>query len=372
MKYTAAEIAAHLQGEVAGDPALLLTGFARADLARPGDLTFAENEKYFTRAIESAASAVLVGSGFNSAAKTLIRVADPRVAFARVLPLFFPERAFAPGVHPTALIAASAQIDPSAHVGPYVVIGERVVVGPRCVLEGGDYIGDDCSLGEGCHLFPQVTLYPRSQLGARVRLHGGVVVGSDGFGYVFDAGRHLKVAQIGNVIIHDDVEIGANSTVDRGALGPTIIGRGTKIDNLVQVAHNVVIGEHCILVSQVGISGSTTLGNYVTLAGQVGLVGHLKIGDRVTVGGKSGVMHNIPAGESWFGYPAQPDRQAKRMIVARDRVPELIRRMADLERELAALKRAIGERAGDVPTDSSTLASAGDAVDLTPSEPPRA
>lgn len=171
-----------------------------------------------------------------------------------------------------------------------------------------------------------------------MRLQAGVVIGSDGFGYVLDKGCHLKVIQIGNVIIHDDVEIGANSTVDRGALGPTVIGKGTKIDNLVQVAHNVVTGEHCIMVSQVGISGSTTLGNYVTLAGQVGLVGHLKIGDRVTVGGKSGVMHNIPAGESWFGYPAQPDRKAKRMIVARDRVPDLIRRVAELERSLAELK----------------------------------
>ncbi len=346
MSYSVAEIAARLQGEVLGDGALTITGFARADLAKPGDLTFAENEKYFARALQSPASAILVGGGFSSAAKTLIRVANPRVAFAKVLPLFFPERAFAAGIHSTALVADSAEVDPTAHVGPYVVVGERVRVGPRCVLEGGNYVGNDCTLGEDSHLFPRVTLYPRSHLGARVRLHAGVVIGADGFGYVFDAGRHLKVTQIGSVIIQDDVEIGANSTVDRGALGPTVIGKGTKIDNLVQIAHNVVTGEHCILVSQVGVSGSTTLGNYVTLAGQVGLVGHLKLGDRVTVGGKSGVMHNIPAGESWFGYPAQPDRKAKRMIVARDRVPDLIRRVAELERTIAELKGASIRSAG--------------------------
>ncbi len=342
--HSIAEIAARLQGEVVGDASLSITGFARADLARPGDLTFAENEKYFARALESAAAAVLVGPGLTSSTKTLIRVANPRLAFAQVLPFFFPEPTWSPGVHPTAQISASARVDPTAHVGPHVVIGERAVVGPRCVLEGSNHIGDDCVLGEDCRLFPRVTLYPRCQLGARVRLHAGVVIGSDGFGYVFDGRQHLKVLQIGNVIIQDDVEIGANSTVDRGALGPTVIGRGTKIDNLVQIAHNVVIGEHCILVSQVGISGSTTLGDYVTLAGQVGLVGHLKIGDRVTIGGKSGVMHNIPAGESWFGYPAQPDRQAKRMIVARDRVPDLLRRVANLEKELAELKAAVADK----------------------------
>lgn len=338
MPYTAAEIAARLEGEVIGDPSITLTGFAQATRARPGDLTFAENEKYFALAEQCPASAILVTGGFSSTSKTLIRVANPRIAFAKVLPMFFPEKVFAPGIHPTAIVAASAQVDASAHLGPYVVVGERVRIGPCCVLEGGNHVGDDCVLAENCHLFPRVVLYLRTQLGARVRLQAGVVIGSDGFGYVLDKGCHLKVIQIGNVIIHDDVEIGANSTVDRGALGPTVIGKGTKIDNLVQVAHNVVTGEHCIMVSQVGISGSTTLGNYVTLAGQVGLVGHLKIGDRVTVGGKSGVMHNIPAGESWFGYPAQPDRKAKRMIVARDRVPDLIRRVAELERSLAELK----------------------------------
>src|SRR5262249_43256037 len=160
-------------------------------------------------------------------------------------------------------------------------------------------------------LFPNVTLYARTQIGNRVRIHAGTIIGSDGFGYVQDAGVHRKVPQIGNVVIGDDVEIGANVTVDRGALGPTVIGKGTKIDNLVQIAHNVVVGEHCLIISQVGIAGSTRLGNYVTLGGQVGLAGHLKIGNRATVAAQSGVMHDIPDGEVWLGAPAQPDRQTK-------------------------------------------------------------
>jgi UDP-3-O-[3-hydroxymyristoyl] glucosamine N-acyltransferase len=171
-------------------------------------------------------------------------------------------------------------------------------------------------------------------VGNRARLHSGTVVGSDGFGYVLDNGSHRKVPQIGNVIICDDVELGANVTVDRGALGPTVVGKGTKVDNLVQIAHNVTVGEHCILVSQCGVAGSTKLGNYVILGGQVGLAGHLKIGNRVSVGAQSGVMNNIPDGETWLWTPAQPDRTAKRQMIALQQLPELFRRVKELERRL--------------------------------------
>ena len=184
------------------------------------------------------------------------------------------------------------------------------------------------------NLFPNVTIYPRTEIGRRVRIHAGTVIGSDGFGYVLDGGVHRKVPQIGNVIIGDDVEIGANVTIDRGALGSTVIGKGTKIDNLVQIAHNVEIGEHCIVIAQVGISGSTKLGNYVILAGQVGIAGHLKIGNQVTVAAQSGVMHDIPDGEKWLGYPAQPDKQIKRQIIAIQHLPELLKRVAELEKKL--------------------------------------
>ncbi len=335
MPFTAAEIAKHAGGEVLGDAALLIKGFAPADHAQPGDLTFAENENYFARAEQSAASAVIVDGAFNSTKKVLIRVPNARIAFAKILPLFFPEPVFAPGIHPTAIVPATAQIDPSAHIGPYCVLGPKARIGPRSVLQGGDYIGANCQLGEEVNLFPNVTLYPGTELGNRVRIHSGAVVGSDGFGYVQDGAIHRKVPQIGNVIIREDVEIGANVTIDRGALGPTIIGKGSKIDNLVQIAHNVTLGEHCLIISQAGIAGSTKLGNYVILAGQAGIAGHLKLGNRVSVGAQSGVMHNIPDGEKWLFTPAQPDRQAKRQIIALQQLPELLHRVAELEKKLS-------------------------------------
>jgi UDP-3-O-[3-hydroxymyristoyl] glucosamine N-acyltransferase len=347
MPFTAAEIAAHAQGEVVGDPATVLTGFAPADNARPGDLTFAENAEFFARACQSAASAVLVDHRFAAAGKVLIRVPNARIAFARVLPLFFPEPTFAPGIHPTAVVAASAHIAPNVHVGPHCVVGERARLDAGVVLEGGDHIGAGVQLGEATRLFPNVTVYAGSQIGARVRIHAGTVIGSDGYGYVLDEGRHRKIPQIGCVIIGDDVEIGANVTIDRGALGPTVIGRGTKIDNLVQVAHNVVIGEHCLLVAQVAIAGSAKLGNYVTLAGQVGVAGHLKIGHGVMVAAQSGVMNNIPDGGKWFGSPARPDRDMKRQYVALEHLPELLKRVAELEKEVAALKAPDNQSVGE-------------------------
>jgi len=334
MPFTVAEIARHIGGEVLGDPALVLNGFAPADRAVPGDVTFAENESYFTRAEQSAASAVIVDGSYTSTRKTLIRVPNARVAFAKVLPLFFPEPAFPPGIHPSAIVPPTAQVDPSAHIGPYCVVGEKVRLGPRSVLQGLNHVGAHCQLGDDVNLFPNVTLYPGTQVGHRVRIHSGTVVGSDGFGYVLDDGVHRKVPQIGNVIIRDDVEIGANVTIDRGALGPTVIGAGTKIDNLVQIAHNVTIGEHCLVVAQVGIAGSTKVGNYVIFAGQVGIAGHLKIGNRVSVAAQSGVMHNIPDGEKWIWTPAQPDRQAKRQMIALQQLPELLRRVHALEKRL--------------------------------------
>jgi UDP-3-O-[3-hydroxymyristoyl] glucosamine N-acyltransferase len=334
MTFTVAEISKVLGGEITGEPTLLLKGFAPADRAQSNDLTFAENENYFARADQSAAAAIIVDGHFVSSHKTVIRVANARVAFAKVLPLFFPESPFSPGIHPTAIIAPTAQIDSTAHIGPFCVIGENVRIGARSVLQGSDFIAADCHLGEDVNLFPNVTLYPRTEIENRVRIHSGSVIGADGFGYVPDGGIHLKVTQIGNVILRDDVEIGANVAIDRGALGPTIIGKGTKIDNLVQIAHNVTIGEHCLVVSQAGIAGSTKLGNYVVLAGQVGLAGHLKIGHRASIAAQSGVMHNVPDGEKWFGYPAQPDRQTKRQIIALQQLPDLIKRVAELEKKL--------------------------------------
>jgi len=313
MPFSAAEIAKIIGGEVVGDPATILTGFAPADRAQAGDLTFAENENYFGRAEQSAASAVIVEGSFTSTKKVLIRVSNARIAFAKVLAIFFPEPTFTPGIHPSAVVPATANVDPTAHIGP---------------------LGANSQLGEEVNLFPNVTIYARTEIGNRVRIHSGSVIGADGFGYVQDVGMHRKIPQIGNVIIREDVEIGANVTVDRGALGPTIIGKGSKIDNLVQIAHNVVLGEHCLIVSQAGIAGSTKLGSYVVLGGQVGLAGHLKIGNRVQVAAQSGVMHDIPDSQKWIWTPAQPDRQAKRQMIAMQQLPDLLRRVRALEKKL--------------------------------------
>ncbi len=335
---TAADIARHLEGEALGDGSVILTGFASADKAKPGDLTFAENETYFLRAEQSAASAIMIDGPFTSAKKVIIRVPNARIAFAKVLPLFFPEPTFAPGIHATAIIAATAVIDASAHIGSYCVVGDQATIGPKVVLHAGVNVGAQSAIGSDTQVFPNVTLYPRTQIGQRVRIHAGTVIGSDGFGYVLDNGVHRKVPQVGYVIVQDDVEIGANVTIDRGALGPTSIGRGTRIDNLVQIAHNVVIGDHCLVIAQAGIAGSTKLGNYVTLAGQVGLAGHLKIGNKVVIAAQSGVMHDIPDGEKWFGYPAQPDRKMKRQMLAIQQLPDLLHRVSELEKRLNALK----------------------------------
>jgi len=334
MPLTVAQIAAHVGGEVIGDGSVEITGLAEAKAAKAGDLTFAETAEYLAAAEQSNASAILVEGGCQSARKTLIRVPKARIAFAKILALLYPEPEFTPGVHPTALVASSAQVHPSAYIGPYCVVEERVIIGPKVVLAGGNHIGSDSRIGGETRIFPRVVIYPRTQIGSRVRIHAGAVIGSDGFGYVFENGQHLKVPQVGWVVIGDDVEIGANVTVDRGALGPTIIGKGTKIDNLVQVAHNVKIGEHCILVSQCGVAGSTTLGDYVTLAGQVGIAGHLKIGSKVVVEAQSGVMHDIPDGQVWLGSPAQPNRQTKRQWVALMQLPDLLRRVREIEKKL--------------------------------------
>jgi UDP-3-O-[3-hydroxymyristoyl] glucosamine N-acyltransferase len=340
MPYTASDIAQRLGGQVIGNGAIELTGFAPADNAKNGDLTFAENETFFAAADQSAASAILIaGDHVSAAQKVLIRVPNARIAFAKVLPLFFPEPQFAPGIHPTAVVAASAQVDPSAHIGPCCVVGEHVKIGARAVLQAQDYVGDHSVIGAETRLFPNVTLYSQSQIGCRVRIHAGTVIGSDGFGYVFDSGFHRKIPQIGNVIIHDDAELGSNVSVDRGALGPTIIGKGAKIDNLVQIAHNVVIGEHAILIAQVGIAGSTQVGNYTILAGQAGVAGHLKIGNQVTVAAKAGVMNNIPDGEKWLGAPAQPDRQAKRQLIAIQQLPDLIHQLREFKKLLSIEKK---------------------------------
>jgi len=342
MMMTAAQIAEQLRGEVLGDGSVPITGFAPAESARPGDLTFAEKEAYFAAAEQSQAAAILVSGPFTSSRKVLIRVPNARVAVARVLPLFFPPEASPQGIHPSAVIAASAQVDPTAHVGPHCVVGPRVRIGARSVLMGGNHLGRDCQLGDDVCLYPNVVVYARSQIGHRVVIHAGTVIGSDGYGYVFDEGRHRKMPQVGTVIIDDDVEIGANAAIDRGALGATVLGAGTKIDNLVHIAHNVVLGKHCLVMGQAGFAGSTRLGDYCVVASQSGISGHLKLGNQVTIGAKSGVMRDLADGEVVLGIPAVPDKQAKRQIIAVQHLPELLKRMRELEKQVEQLRAKNG------------------------------
>lgn len=342
MPFTAAQIAEQLKGEVIGDGSVRLAGFAPADCARSGDLTFAEKEPHFIAAEQSQAAAILVAEVFAPSKKVLIRVRDARVAMARVLPVFFPPEQRPSGIHPGAIIDATAQIDPTAHIGPNCVVGARVRLGARSVLTGGNHIGRDCQIGDDGCLFPNVVVYARTQIGHRVSIHAGTVIGSDGYSYVFDEGRQRKVLQIGDVIIHDDVEIGANAAIDRGALGSTIIGQGTKIDNLVHIAHNVVIGRHCLVMGQVGFAGSTHLGDYCVIASQSGIAGHLKLGNQAVVGAKSGVMRDIPDGGRVLGIPAAPDKQAKRQMIAIQLLPDMIHRLRELEQQVEQLRAKVG------------------------------
>ena len=345
MKFTASEIAEQVGGEVVGDGSIELASFAQADSAKPGDLTFAENEKYFCLAEESPASAILAPEEFSSETKTVIRVKNARIAFARVLPLLFPEKEFAPGIHPSAVIAESAQVADSAHIGPNCVIGESAAIGDHSVLEANCTVGDHSVLGHSVRLFANVTIYSQCRIGDCVRIHAGTVIGSDGYGYVFDKDHHRKIPQVGGVVIENDVEIGANSTVDRGALGDTLIGEGSKIDNLVQIAHNVVIGKHCIIVAQNGIGGSAQIGEYSMLGGQSGILGHTTIGPKAMIAARSTVLNNLEGGKQYMGFPAIPNFQAKRQLIAAQQLPELIKRIRELEKQLADKGK---QAAGDV------------------------
>lgn len=351
MTFTAEYIANYLDGELIGDGAVPLTGFASTEQARAGDLTFAEKDAYFAAANASEASAILVAASFASTTKVLIRVANPRVAAALAIPLFFPAEEIVPGIDPSAVIAPSARVNATAQIGPGCVVGAGVTIGARTVFTGGNHVGRDCEIGDDVRLLPNVVLYARTRVGHRVTIHAGTVIGSDGYGYVFDEGRHLKMPQVGNVVIHDDVEIGANAAIDRAALGSTVIGQGTKIDNLVHVAHNVILGRHCLIMGQVGFAGSTELGDYGVIASQSGIAGHLKLGQQSTVGAKSGVMRDIPDKGTFLGIPAVPDKQAKRQWIAVQKLPDMILRMRELEKQVAELSvqdrtvKAAGDRA---------------------------
>ncbi|HZI93433.1 MAG TPA: UDP-3-O-(3-hydroxymyristoyl)glucosamine N-acyltransferase [Patescibacteria group bacterium] len=329
--HTLANLAARLGGVVHGEPDLPIDGIAPLQTAGPGDLTFLANPRYLTEARATRAAAVVVGPGVELAGKTVLVVADPYVALAALLEIFHPAKRPPPGVSPLSVVAGNCTMGTDITVMPGAVIGSGCVIGDRAVLMSGVMVGDGVSLGEDTLLHPNVVVYQGCVIGRRVIIHAGAVIGSDGFGFARDGGRHRKIPQVGNVVIGDDVEIGANVTVDRATFGSTVIGRGTKIDNLVQIGHNVQIGEDSLLVAQVGISGSTRIGKGVTFAGQSGAVGHVEIGDGVIVGAKSAVTHDIAAGAFVIGHPAIEAGLWKRAMAVFARLPELRRRLMRLE-----------------------------------------
>ncbi|CAA6691789.1 MULTISPECIES: UDP-3-O-(3-hydroxymyristoyl)glucosamine N-acyltransferase [unclassified Lentimonas] len=338
MTLTAAALAKHLNGEVIGDGSLEISGFATADRAVPGDLTFAEKDSYFAAADASNASAVLVAGDCTSTSKVLIQVANPRIAAAYALQLLYPPETFSAGIDASATVADSATIDPSAHIGPGCVIGENVSIGAGTVLLGGNHVAHDSQLGSDVRLHPNVVLYSHTVIGDRTTIHASTVIGADGYGYVFDQGRHVKMPQIGNVVIGNDVEIGSNTSIDRAALGSTTIGSGTKIDNLVHIAHNVTFGDNCLILGQTGFAGSTTFGDYCVIASQSGVAGHLNIGNQVTIGSKSGVMRDIADKETVLGFPAVKHTQAKRQWVGVQRLPDIQLQLRELQKQVAALQ----------------------------------
>jgi UDP-3-O-[3-hydroxymyristoyl] glucosamine N-acyltransferase len=301
--------------------------------ANPGDISFFGNPKYINALRKTRATAVLVPESFTEEIPAHgLFVPDPAAAFAQILPLFTPQPIVREaGIHPTAVISADAEIGEECSIGAHVVIEAGAKVGARSVIEAQCFIGQQSTLGENCHLHPNVTIRERCTIGNSVILHCGVVIGADGFGYEFRDGKQQKIPQTGTVQIDDDVEIGANSAVDRARFGRTWIQRGTKIDNLVQIGHNVTIGEHCILCAQVGISGSTRIGNYVTLAGKVGLSGHIEIGDQVMIGAMSGLAKNVPPKTIMFGAPAQPIREYKENYALLKNIRKLYNRVKALE-----------------------------------------
>jgi UDP-3-O-[3-hydroxymyristoyl] glucosamine N-acyltransferase len=338
MRKTLAEIAELVSGEVVGDGSITIRGVSGIKEAGDGDIAFVANPKYLSLIDKTGASAIITSSDVEGAAKPIIRTANPSLAFAKVVCLFSPVEDKRPqGVHPTAVIGKNVKLGKDVAVQPYCVIEDNTQIGDGTVIYTGVYVGPYTKIGRDCTIYPHVTIRERISIANRVIIHNGTVIGSDGFGYADVSGMHHKIPQIGTVVIEDDVEIGANVTIDRARFDKTIIGRGTKIDNLVQIAHNVIIGEHSIIVAQAGISGSTSIGKNVTLAGQAGLVGHIDVGDNAIVAAQAGVTKDVPANTCVSGYPAKPHKSAKRINAYVQKLPNLFQKVLDLEKRLEGL-----------------------------------
>jgi UDP-3-O-[3-hydroxymyristoyl] glucosamine N-acyltransferase len=334
------EISKLLDGTLAGDGDREIRGVAALENAGPSELSYVEGERAVEKTTHSLAGCLVVPDGVSLPGRTTIAVRHPKLGLIRAAEALYPPAAVEAGIHPTAVVAPDAQLAPGVSVGPQVVIEGGVQVGPGTRLGAGVFLGEGVRVGAHCVLHPRVTIYPGAQLGDRVVLHAGVVVGADGFGYVLAEGRHVKFPQLGKIVIEDDVEIGSNSTLDRGSLGTTVIGQGTKIDNLVQIAHNVRIGRHCIIVSQTGISGSVEVGDYVVMGGQVGIGDHVRIEERVMIGGQAGILPGkiVRTGSILWGTPGRSLREFKKTHAR-------LAMLDDLAEKVKALSRRVDEQA---------------------------
>lgn len=337
MSLTVRQLAEWVNGEVVGDPDTPLHSPASLDDAKPGDFTFVvDGDKNLKAWVTSKASAAIVGPSVPADSRPVVRVADPIAAFIGVALRLRGDRSHSPGVHPTAVIHPTARIGSNAHIAAHAVIGEGTTIGANATISSGVVIGRYCAIGDGVTLFPNAVVCDDSVFGNRVTVHANAVIGADGFGYRLVKGRHEKIPQVGTVELGDDVEIGACSTVDRGAVGPTRIGTGTKIDNQVMVAHNCRIGRHNILIAQAGLAGSCSTGDYVVLAGQAGVADHIHIGDRAVIGAQSGLIGDVPPDTEMLGSPAFPRRDYLRTVLA-------IQKLAELRDEVKALKKQLKE-----------------------------
>ena len=346
MRKTLKEIARLIDGEIAGDENVVITGVSGIKEADEGDITFVANPKYFHLVEQTRASAIIAARGLVSAhKKPIVRTENPSLAFAKIVASFAPDEAPAlKGIHPSAIIGKGVSLGKNAAIGPYVVIGDGVSLGENSVIYAGSFIGHHTRIGSDTLIYPNVSIRERITIGNRVIIHSGTVVGSDGFGFANVKGLYHKIPQIGTVEIGDDVEIGANVTIDRARFDKTVVGKGTKIDNLVQIAHNVIIGENSIIVAQAGVSGSTVLGKGVTLAGQAGLVGHITVGDGAVVAAQGGVTKSIPPNTMVSGYPARPHGIAKRVNACVQNLPKLYESVRTLKKKIEELEAKLKER----------------------------
>ena len=345
MRKTLKEIAKFLDGEVVGDPNTVITGVCGIKEAKAGDITFVANQRYFPMIDTTKASAVIASREIESASKPIIRTDNPSYAFAKVISLVTPEDIRHPkGIASTAILGKDVHLGKNVAIGHYAVIEDNVFIGDNTVIYAGCYIGHNSKVGSGSLIYPNVSIRERSVFGSRVIIHCGAVIGSDGFGFANLKGVQHKIPQVGIVEIGDDVEIGANVTIDRARFDKTIIGKGTKIDHMVQIAHNVVIGENSLIVAQAGISGSTLIGNGVTLAGQSGLVGHITVGDGAIVAAQAGVTKSVAANTLVSGYPAKPHDVARKVNACVQNLPKLYETISALKKRVADLEAKIKEK----------------------------